>query len=96
VALIVFHAAIPFALLLSTQVKRNARRLSRVALLILAADLLQLYWMVAPTFSASRFSIHWLDIVMPVFLGGVWIAVFIWMLRRQLDRQRVVVVQGAD
>jgi hypothetical protein len=55
-----------------------------------------LYWIVTPTFSAAHFTIHWLDIAMPVFLGGVWIAVFIGMLRRHMARQQVVAVQGAD
>jgi hypothetical protein len=65
-------------------VKRNARRLAGVALLILAAELIHLYWIVTPVFSASNFSIHWLDIVMPIFLGALWIAVFVWLLRRQV------------
>jgi hypothetical protein len=83
-ALIVFHFIVPFVLLLSGQIKRNPRRLAVVALMILVAELLHLYWLVAPTFSAAHFSIHWLDLVMPVFLGALWIAAFIWRLRRQV------------
>ncbi len=83
IALVVLHFAVPFALLLSGQVKRNPRRLAGVALLLLAAQLLHLYWMVAPAFSAADFRLHWLDIVMPVMLGGLWLAAFVWALRRR-------------
>lgn len=85
IALIFFHFALPFALLLSGRVKRNPRTLAGVALLLLAAEMLHLYWLVAPTFSPSHFTIHWLDFVMPIFLGGLWIAAFAWRLRRQVS-----------
>ena len=83
-ALIFFHFIVPFVLLLSGAVKRSPRRLAGVALIILVAELIHLYWLVAPTFSAAHFRIHWLDLVMPFFLGAVWIAAFVWTLRRQV------------
>jgi hypothetical protein len=83
VAILFFHAIIPFVLLLSADLRRNRRRLAVVALIVLAADLVNLWWLVAPTFSAEHFTIHWLDVVMPIFLGGVWIAAYVWRLRRQ-------------
>jgi hypothetical protein len=99
-ALIFFHFLVPFVLLLSGNLKRDRRRLAWVALMILAADLLHLYWLVAPTFSAEHFSVHWLDFVMPIFLGALWIAGFVWLLRRQVDdqvnRQVSAPVSGAD
>lgn len=84
IGLVFFHFIVPFVLLLSGQVKRNARRLAWVSLLILVAELVHLYWLVAPTYSHSQFRIHWLDIAMPIFLGGLWIAAFVWRLRRQV------------
>jgi hypothetical protein len=83
--LIVFHFAVPFVLLLSGQVKRSPQRLAAVAFLLLVADLVHLFWLVAPTFSHSHFRVHWLDFAMPLFLGGLWIAAFVWRLRRQLS-----------
>jgi hypothetical protein len=91
IALVIFHFAVPFALLLSGRIKRNPQGLAGVALILLVADLLHLYWLVAPTFSQSHFTIHWLDLVMPVFLGGLWIAAFVWRLRRQVS-----VVEAVD
>ncbi len=85
VGLIIFHCLVPFVLLLSGEVKRNARRLANVALLVLLADLVHLFWLVAPTYAHGHFSVHWLDIAMPVFLGGLWLAGFAWMLRRYVN-----------
>ncbi|MCC6456968.1 MAG: hypothetical protein IT328_18575 [Caldilineaceae bacterium] len=83
-ALLFFHFIVPFVMLLSSRVKRSAPRLASVALLLLVAELVHLYWLVAPAFSHSQFTIHWLDFVMPVFIGGLWLAAFIWQLRRQV------------
>jgi hypothetical protein len=96
IALIFFHFIVPFVLLLSGRLKRDPRRLAMVALMILAADLLHLFWLVEPTFSAARFSVHWLDIVMPFFLGGLWIAAFVWRLRRQVDEQPSAIVPASE
>jgi len=81
--LIVFHFAVPFALLLSGAVKRNPRWLVAVALLLLFANLVHLFWIVAPTY-AGTLRVHWLDVAMPLFLGGLWIAAFVWALRRKI------------
>jgi hypothetical protein len=81
--LLFFHFIVPFVLLLSSRVKRDPRRLAAIALLVLFADLMHLYWLVAPTYSANHFRIHWLDFAVPLFLGGLWLAAFVWQLRRQ-------------
>ena len=96
IALIFFHFLVPFVMLLSGGVKRNARRLASVALLILVADLLHLYWLVAPTFSHEQITVHWLDFAMPLFVGGLWIAGFVWLLRRYVQDMRRAPVPGAD
>ena len=82
--LLFFHFIVPFLLLLSGRVKRDPRRLAAIALLVLFADLMHLYWLVAPTYSANQFRIHWLDFAMPLLLGGLWLAAFVWQLRRRV------------
>jgi hypothetical protein len=84
--LLFFHFIVPFALLLSSRLKRNPRRLAPVALLVLFSNLMHLFWLVAPTYAAGHIRFHWLDFVMPLFLGGLWIAAFVWQLRRQMQR----------
>lgn len=82
VALIVFHFAVPFAVLLSRRVKRAGRNLMAVAALILLMRWVDLYWHVAPSFHGSQMTIHWMDLAAPIGIGGMWLAVFAWQLRK--------------
>ena len=88
VLLVVFHFAIPFAFLLSSNVKRNPKILGMVAVLILFMRLVDLFWLVTPTFVAS-IRIHWLDIVTPVAFGSAWLTLFL----RQLQRAPLVPIR---
>jgi hypothetical protein len=81
VALVVFHFVIPFALLLSRAMKREGHLLVKVAILILAVRLLDLFWLIAPEFHEDGISVSWLDIVLPLSLGAVWVGCFIRQLR---------------
>jgi hypothetical protein len=74
---------LPFVILLSRNLKRNARRLAAVALVVLAARLLDLFWLVTPAFSPARFAIHWMDVAAVFGIGGVWLSYFVWQLRDQ-------------
>ncbi len=80
-ALIVLQFALPFALLLSRGIKRRAQVLSLVAALILCMQLVNLYWLVAPAFHPGAFSLHWMDVLTPIGMGGIWIAVFVKQLQ---------------
>jgi hypothetical protein len=80
-ALILFLFALPFILLLSRTTKRSARMLSQVAAAILFMHWLDILWIVAPSFYPARFHLHWLDIVAPVGIGGLWLAAFIGYLK---------------
>ncbi len=86
-ALAGFHFALPFVLLLSRDLKRDARRLAAVAVLLLAMRWVDLYWLAAPSFGHGEHGAHgplphWLDPVTAVAVGGVWLAVFAGRLRR--------------
>ncbi|MGD0363584.1 MAG: hypothetical protein ABSC93_22095 [Bryobacteraceae bacterium] len=80
VALVLLHFALPFALLLSRDLKRNFRLLSFVAVGVLVMRFVDLYWMVAPDFHKGQFFVSWMDFVMPIGLGGIWLATFLWQL----------------
>jgi hypothetical protein len=82
VLLIVFQFALPFLLLLSRELKRHARRLIAVAALVFAMRFIDLLWLVAPEFRRQGFKFHWLDIVAVIALGGIWLAFYLWQLRR--------------
>ena len=81
--LVVFHFAVPFLLLLSRDLKRNARLIRNVALWVFALRLVDLFWIAGPFFDKGAFHIHWLDLAAPVGLGGVWIAAFSWQLKQR-------------
>jgi hypothetical protein len=70
--LIVFHFALPFVLLLSRNMKRDAKKLAAVAILLLVMRWVDLYWLVAPAFH-STLSLHWLDVAAPIAVGGIWL-----------------------
>ncbi len=81
VLLILFHFALPFVLLLSRDLKRNARALALLAVGVIFMHLVDLFWLTAPEFWPGGFHLHWMDIAAPVGIGGVWLAVFAWQLR---------------
>lgn len=81
--LIVGHFAVPFALLLSRQLKRHIEPLARIAVWVLVMRLVDMYWLVYPAFNEHRFHFHWLTIVAPVALGGIWVWLFVNHLKTQ-------------
>jgi hypothetical protein len=83
VAVVFFHFAFPFLLLLSASLKRNARKLLMLAGLILLMRLIDLFWMIAPEFSHTGFHVSWMDVVAPIAMGGLWFTVFAWQLRKR-------------
>ncbi|HET7294298.1 MAG TPA: hypothetical protein VFM88_17875 [Vicinamibacteria bacterium] len=86
--LILFHFALPFLLLLSRDLKRNAKSLAVVAFLVFVVRLLDLFWLVAPDLQghgaeSHGIAVHGLDLAAPIALGGMWLAFFAHELRRR-------------
>jgi hypothetical protein len=88
VGLVVFHFVLPFLILLSRDVKRNARLLTAVAMAVIAAQFLDLFWMITPAFHPQHFAIHWMDIAAMLGVGGIWI----WFFVLQLKGRPLIVV----
>ncbi len=88
-ALVLLHFALPFVLLLSRDLKRNARTISIVAILILVMRYVDLYWMTGPEFHEGHFTISWMDLIMPIGIGGVWL----WYFAGQLKTRPLVPIQ---
>jgi len=82
VIVLLFSFALPFAVLLSSDVKRNASLVSKIALWMLAFRLVDLYWMTRPEFT-SRAWPTWLDLVVPVALVSLWIGFFAMNLKQR-------------
>ncbi len=82
-AIIAIEFVIPFILLLSRDVKRSARAMGALALFIVVGRLVDLAWLVEPTFPPAPLVAHWPDVSLALGLGGVWLAVFASLLRRR-------------
>jgi hypothetical protein len=84
VGLLVFaiQFVLPFLLLLSLWAKRDARVLASLGAAILAMRLVDYFWHVMPAFHPAGFTLHWLDLIAPLAIGGLWVAAFSWRLKR--------------
>jgi hypothetical protein len=81
VLLLLFHFALPFALLLSRPLKRNARSLAVVAALMLVMQLVDLFWLIGPDLITqghghAPLRVHWMDLAATVGIGGLWLFLF--------------------
>lgn len=81
VIVLVFHFFVPFFLLLSQDVKRNARVLPKIAVWLIFMRLVDLFWMTRPEFTSNARP-TWLDVVLPIALGGLWLGFFAFNLRQ--------------
>jgi hypothetical protein len=79
-ALVIGHFALPFALLLSRDLKRNFKLLAGIAIFVLFMRMVDLYWLVAPDFRQGRFGLSWMDFAAPIGIGGIWLAYFLIQL----------------
>ena len=89
IAIGLFHFALPFLILLSADIKKNANRLAIVALLLIVMRWVDLYWQVAPSFH-DHLTFHWLDITTLLAVAGVWVFVFF----RQLAGHRLLPINA--
>jgi hypothetical protein len=72
---VIFHFAVPFAILLSRPFKRDVTKLVWLACWMLFMRYVDLFWHIEPSFSTT-FTITWADIVIPFAMGGLWLAYF--------------------
>jgi hypothetical protein len=79
---IVGHFIVPYALLLSREIKRSFKRLRWIATWILFARLVDYFWHVAPEFHHEGLTIDMLDLATPIAVGGVFLALFAANLKK--------------
>jgi len=82
-AIVLLQFALPFVLLLSRDLKRNSRRLVTVAVAVIVMRLVDLIWLTVPEFHEGAFRIHWMDLLMPIGVGGLWLAYFAYQLKQR-------------
>jgi hypothetical protein len=82
VALIVLHFFVPFLLLLQRGVKRRLRVLSIVAGWMILLTLVDIYWIVVPSWEKLAPRVHFTDVFAVIGIGGLWVAAFAWQLKK--------------
>jgi hypothetical protein len=88
-ALVFLQFSLPFLLLLSRELKRDARKLVPVALLILVMRYVDMYWLVAPnpfpgtSADSHHLTYHWTYFAAPLALVSIWLGLFFWQLSRR-------------
>jgi len=86
-AVALLHFALPYALLLSQDVKRSRSSLRAVAGWLLAMRAVDLYWLVAPDSGQHAglppLHAHWLDLAALVGIGGLWLLYYAYQLRQR-------------
>ncbi len=78
--LVVFQFAVPFALLLSRQLKRKAHTLVRLASWIIFVRMVDIFWHIEPA-SHPTFHVSWVLFTIIAGMGGLWMAYFFHNLR---------------
>jgi hypothetical protein len=91
-ALVVLHFALPFLLLLPASANRNPRILLGVAGLVLFMRLVDVFWLTRPAFAEGDFHLHWMDLLAPIGVGGLWLAAFF----RELGKRPLLPVNDPE
>ncbi len=73
--LVICHFGAPFIFLLSRSFKRDIKKLVWLAVWVLLMRWVDLYWVIQPNFSVN-FHLTIAEIVVPIAMGGLWIAYF--------------------
>jgi hypothetical protein len=91
--LLVCHFMLPFVTLLMRKIKDRGKPLIFVGAFIIVMRFIDLFWWIKPSFDGghgveamnhtSHFSIHWLDFVAPIAVGGLWVGCYLWQLKKR-------------
>ncbi len=82
-ALIIFHFAAPFVLLLMRGVKRRRAALGALAALLFVMSIVDVYWLTVPAFQPHGPEFHVADWGLLVGIGGLWLWVFLSKLQER-------------
>ncbi len=80
-ALVVFHFACPFFLLLQRRIKRNPDLIVKLAMAVRAVRIIDMFWLIAPDLHHDGLHVSWMDLVIPISLFAIWLGVYFQQLR---------------
>lgn len=82
-ALVVLHFFVPFIVLLMRAAKRRGPIMLGLCTGLLLLRAVDMFWMVAPSGDDPQprllHVLSWMDFVFPIGLGGLWVAMFLWL-----------------
>ncbi len=78
ILLLVFHFFLPFFLLLARNSKRKAAALTKIAIMIFFMRFMDGIWLVEPAFHPAHIQIPWIDALVMLGMGGIWLTYFKW------------------
>ncbi|MCX7799115.1 MAG: hypothetical protein N2109_02095 [Fimbriimonadales bacterium] len=87
---------LPFFVLLSPAAKRNARIVLGMVLVILAARVVDTFWIVMPALRHEGFELRWTDPVAVAAVAALWFSVFLGQLRKGALVPSYLPSKGAD
>ncbi len=79
--LLLFHFIAPFMILFSRWVKQKGRALVWVAGWMILMRIVDIYWIVVPTFERTGSVFRLLDVALILALGGIWLSFFFRRLK---------------
>lgn len=85
--LVIFvHFMIPFAILLSRDLKRNPKRLAFMAGWMFLMRIVDMYWLIEPNWHREIFYFSWADLAAPLGFAGL----FLWLWVMQYKKRAVL------
>jgi hypothetical protein len=89
---------LPFILLMQRKIKRRAELLVGVAVIVLIARMVDMYWQIGPAFHREGFvTPSWMVFAMPFVLGGFWVGLFAFLLKaRPITQHQIEMIHHAD
>jgi hypothetical protein len=86
VAVLLGQFVLPFGFLLSRNLKRNPRTVSRIALFVLFMRIIDITWTIGPVFRHEGSALSLVDFAVVLGMGGIWLW---WFFRNLADRALV-------
>ncbi len=81
--IVILQFVFPFLTLLSRAAKKSPQKLALLAVLILAMRAVDVLWLIEPSYNREHFHLSLMDIVLPLAIGGLWLATFAWQLQKR-------------
>jgi hypothetical protein len=96
-AIITLHFFVPFLVLLFRGTKKYMKSLVGIAALLFVMHIVEQYWLIRPDpdYKGPHFAVTWLDFAAWAGIGGLWVAVFLFLLPGQMAEGRIELKEGA-